>query len=106
MIATALGIIGGLVIEKQEQAMAKALEMARKEKGVRQSTSWWMSYTVRRLLGGFVIFNLVLWSGTVGFILTEGMSFLDATYVSVVTLATIGERTRRTEALFNTTKFG
>ena len=97
MIAIAVAIAGGLMLERQEQEIYRAM-MAEKTKAAsgkdpaasRPQGDRWFGHTTKRLLMSFVIFNCVLWGGTIGFMEFEGLRFLEAVYLCIVTLSTVG----------------
>jgi potassium channel subfamily K len=107
MIAIAVGIAGGLMLERQEQEMYRAMmaEKTRAAAGKDVSANaaknqksvgglrglLQLSHTGKRLLGSFFLFHLVLWCGTLGFMhLEPGVGFFDALYLCVVTMSTVG----------------
>ena len=91
MLAIALGIGGGLLLERQEQAIYHALlaereAMSAKDAGLPPKKAW-LGHTTKRLLTAFVQFAFVIVSGAIGFWqLEDSLSFLDAVYLCVVTM--------------------
>jgi len=108
MIAIALGIGGGLLLERQEQELYKAMMREKTNKdpttsntndlhqsatvatGIWRCCPSWFGYTTRRLLESFILFNLVVWIGAIAFWYWEDLSFLDSVYMCVVTISTVG----------------
>ena len=95
MIAIAVGIAGGLMLERQEQEMYRSMmaEKTRASSGKDpaatklKGTERWFGHTTRRLLLSFLLFNAVLWGGTAGFMHFEDLGFLEAVYLCVVTVS-------------------
>jgi len=117
LIAIAVGIAGGLMLERQEQEMYRAM-MAEKTRaaagkdaaantqgnaaGVPKWLSWLgLGHTGKRVLGSFLFFSVVLWGGAIAFLhLEPGLDFFDSLYLCVVTMSTVGygDRAPKSEA--------
>ena len=104
LIASALGLIGGFLIERQDtqaQKSSKKKPLESPEKDQTEMNCWervmfWCngrSPTAKKLFASVVVFFVVLITGTIGFILTEHLSVLDAVFFCIVTMSTIGYAT-------------
>ena len=93
MIAIAVGIAGGLMLERQEAELYRAM-MAQKTRASAGSdpssaSKGWFGPTTKRLLLSFLLALLVLWGGALGFLYLEpGLSVFDAIYLCVITFST------------------
>lgn len=90
----ALGIVGSYLLEKQEHAILRAMKGAADNKAggdtdETSSTQISIARTLAVSVGLFVVFAVL---GIVYFVVSvPDMSFVDATYLSVVSLTTVGE---------------
>lgn len=50
----------------------------------------WLATTLRQIIILFILFNLLIVFGTSGYMALEGFSFLDALFMTVITLTTVG----------------
>ena len=93
MIAIAVGIAGGLMLERQEAELYRAM-MAQKTRASAGSdpssaAKGCFGPTTKRLLLSFLLALLVLWGGALGFLYLEpGLSVFDAIYLCVITFST------------------
>lgn len=95
MIAIALGIAGGLMLERQEQELYKQLQQEREAHTQRDAgvhvRSPLLSRGARRVLISFVLFFACLFGGAIGFWRLEShLTFLDAIYLCILTMSTVG----------------
>jgi voltage-gated potassium channel len=49
-----------------------------------------MSSTQRKIIFGLLFLSILVFGGTAGYMIIEGASFLDALFMTVITLTTIG----------------